>query len=176
MTTEQNKIMGALKTAIDIEKDGKECYLTAVQKSDNEAGRKLLHSLALEEDTHLKKLEEIYHSIQNKMGWPAVAFEPDKGKSLRELFIGACKVTGVSVKGSSTEVDAINTAIGKEKESYDFYKQQSKDATYETERAFYEAVAAEEREHELILVHYYEYLTDPVDWFTRVERHSLDAG
>jgi len=176
MTTEQNIILEALKTAIDIEKDGKECYLTAVQKSDNEAGRKLLHSLALEEDTHLQKLEEIYHSIQKKMGWPAVAFQPDKGKKLRELLIETCKATGVNVKGGVTEVDAINTAIGKEKESYDFYKRQNKNATYENERAFYEAVAAEEREHELILVHYYEYLTDPVDWFTRVERHSLDAG
>ena len=44
------------------------------------------------------------------------------------------------------------------------------------EREFYKALAAEEKEHELILVDYYEYLTNPVDWFTRMEHHSLDGG
>jgi len=57
MESEQNKVLEALKTAIKMENDGKECYLNAVLKSDNEAGRKLLQSLALEEDTHRQKLE-----------------------------------------------------------------------------------------------------------------------
>jgi rubrerythrin len=176
MTTEQNKILEALKIAIDIEKDGKECYLTAVQKSDNEAGRKLLQSLALEEDTHQQKLEEIYHTIQKRMRWPVVAFQSDKGKTLSDLLTGTCEAIGVNVKTNSTELEAINTAISKEKESYDFYERQSQNATNDTERAFYKTIASEEREHELILVHYYEYLADPIDWFTRVEHHSLDGG
>lgn len=79
------KVLGALKIAIDVENGGKEYYLTAVQKSDNEAGRKLLKSLALEEDTYRRKLEEIYHAIQKKMEWPAVAFQLDKGNKLRSL-------------------------------------------------------------------------------------------
>ena len=66
--------------------------------------------------------------------------------------------------------------IDKEKKSYDFYNRQSENGTYNVERDFYEALAAEEREHELILVDYYEYLTNPVDWFTRMEHHSLDGG
>jgi rubrerythrin len=175
MESEQNKILEALKTAIEMEKDGKECYLNAVLKSDNEAGRKLLQSLALEEDTHRQKLEEIYLTIQKKMAWPAVYFPPDKNKTLMDLLNGVCETAGVNANATRTELDVLNTAINKEKESYDFYKRQSQSATDEVERNFYEAIAAEEREHELILVHYNEYLTDPVDWFTRVEHHSLDG-
>jgi rubrerythrin len=56
---------------------------------DNAAARKLLQSLALEEDTHRQKLEEIYLTIQKSMGWPAVYFPLDKSKTLRDLLTGA---------------------------------------------------------------------------------------
>jgi rubrerythrin len=176
MTTEQDKTLEVLKMAIDMEKDGKECYRKASQESSNEVGRKLLQSLALEEDTHRQKFVEIYQVIQKREGWPANGFQPDKGKRLRKLFAATCEVTGVNVKAEAAELDAINTAINKEKKSYDFYHQQSQNATFNTERDFFESLAAEEREHELILVNYYEYLMDPADWFTRVEHHSLDGG
>jgi len=176
MVNEQGKILEALRIAIDMEDDGKECYQQASQESGNELGRKLLQSLALEEDTHRQKFVEMYQAMQERKGWPATDFRPDKGKKLRALFSGTCEVIGVNVKAAATEFDAINTAIDKEKKSYDFYNRQSQNATYDAERDFYEALAAEEREHELILVHYYEYLADPVDWFTREEHHSLDGG
>jgi len=174
--TEQDKILEALKIAIDIEKDGKECYLQASQVSDNEVGRKLFQALAQEEDTHHRKFVEMYRALQKRKGWPATDFQPDTGKRLRELFTRTCEVIGVNVKSVATEFEAINTAIDKEKKSYDFYNRQSENATYDVERDFYGALASEEREHELILVDYYEYLTNPVDWFTRMEHHSLDGG
>jgi rubrerythrin len=176
MVPEQNKILEALKIAMDMEKDGKKYYLQASQESCNEVGRKLLQSLSLEEDTHSQKIIEIYNVIQKKEGWPAAKFQSDRGKALRELFTVTCEITGVNVKAAVAELIALNTAIDKEKKSYDFYNRQSQNSTYDTERDFYKAIAAEEREHELILVNYYEYITDPVDWFTRVEHHSLDGG
>jgi rubrerythrin len=175
MVSEQDKILEAIKIAIDMEKDGKECYLQASQESGNEVGRKLLKSLALEEDTHRKKFVKMYQAIQKRKGWPEIDFRPDKGKKLRTLFTGTCEITGVNVKTVDTEFDAINTAIDKEKKSYDFYNRQSLKATFDAERSFYEALAGEERAHELILGNYLEYLTDPVDWFTREEHHSLDG-
>jgi rubrerythrin len=176
MVTEQDKILEALKLAIDMENDGKECYLQASQESGNEVGKKLLESLAVEEDVHRQKFVDLYYAMQEKKGWPATEFQPDRGEKLRALFTGTCEVIGVNVKAVATEFDAINTAIDKEKKSFDFYERQSQNATYDAERDFYKALAAEEREHELILVDYYEYLTDPVGWFTRTEHHSLDGG
>ena len=73
---------------------------------------------------------------------------------------------GVNVKAGGTELDAIKTAIDKEKKSYDFYEHQCQNATYDAGRDYYEALAGEKREHELIILDYYEYLADPVDWFT----------
>jgi rubrerythrin len=176
MKTEQDKILEALKIAVDMENEGKEFYLQESRKSCNEVGRKLLESLALEEETHRQKFVELYEAVKNKNRWPETGFRPEKGKKLRELFTQTCKVTGVDIKPASTELDAINLAIDKEKKSYDFYNHQSQNAIYDGERDFYKDLAGEERAHELILVDYSEYLTDPVDWFTMMEHHSLDGG
>ncbi|MBI4187181.1 MAG: ferritin family protein [Chloroflexi bacterium] len=176
MVTEQDRILAALRVAIEMETEGRECYLQASQESGNELGRKLLQSLAYEEDLHQKKFEEIYRAISGKEAWPKVEFRPDAGKGLRDLFDRTCHAIGINIKPETTELDAVQTAIGKEGKSYDFYKRQSKNAVYEAEREFYEALAAEEREHELVLLDYYEYFTDPVGWFVKKERSAVDGG
>ncbi len=45
-TSEQSKMLQVINMAIEMELDGKECYLAASKDSTNEAGKKLLQSLA----------------------------------------------------------------------------------------------------------------------------------
>ena len=176
MTPEQDKTLKALQAAIQMEIDGKKCYQEASQESGNELGRKLLASLAAEEDTHRKKFAEIYDALRARKNWPKTNFRPDGGKSLRTIFDRTCQSIGIGVKALTTELDAITVAIDKENQSRDFYTEQSRHATYDAERDFYETVAAEEREHALVLLDYYEYLKDPAAWFVEKEHHSLDGG
>ena len=176
MKTEQDKTMEALQIAIQMEVDGKEYYLKASQKSSNELGKKLLASLAAEEDTHRQKFEEIYDAIRNKRIWPTTNFQPDGGKRLRTIFARATEEMDSNIKTLATELDTIQTAMDLENKTYDFYQSQGKDATYDAERNFYQLLAAEEREHHLILLDYYEYLKDPAGWFVTREHPSLDGG
>ncbi len=176
MVTEQNKTLKALQIAIQMEIDGKEYYLKASQESSNELGKKLLESLASEEDFHRQKFEEIYSTIRNKKAWPTTDFQPDGGKRLRTIFARATKEMGSSIKSLATELDTIQTAMDLENKTYDFYKSQGGNATYDAERGFYETLAAEEREHHIILLDYYEYLKDPAGWFVKKEHPSLDGG
>ena len=176
MVTEQEKTLEALQIAIQMEIDGKEYYLKASRESGNELGEKLLQSLAAEEDTHRQKFEEIYDAIRNKKSWPETDFQPDRGKRLRTIFARATEEMGSNIKALATELDAIQTAMDMENKTYDFYKNQSKNATYHAERDFYETVAAEEREHHRVLLDYYEYLKDPAGWFVKKEHPSLNAG
>jgi len=151
MVTEQDKTLEAVQLAIQMEIDGKEYYLKASQESSNELGKKLLESLATEEDTHRQKFEEIHSAIRSKKAWPTTDFQPDGGKRLRTIFARATEEIGSNIKAPNTELDAIQTAMDMENKTHDFYKSQGKNATYDTERDFYEALAAEEREHHLIL-------------------------
>jgi rubrerythrin len=103
-------------------------------------------------------------------------FQPDGGKRLRTIFAKATEETGSKIKAPSTEFDAIKIAMDMESKTYDFYKSQGENATYSAERDFYHTLAAEEREHHLILLDYYEYLKDPAGWFVTKEHPSLDGG
>ena len=176
MVTEQDKTLRALQTAIQMEIDGKEYYLKASQESSNELGKKLLESLAIEEDTHRQKFEEIYSAIRSKKAWPTTDFHPDGGKGLRTILARASEEMSHDIKAPATELDAIRTAMDMENRTLDFYKSQGESATYDAERDFYETLAAEEREHHLVLLDYYEYLKDPAGWFVGKEHPSLDGG
>ena len=176
MTNEQDNTLSALRYAIQMEIDGKGYYLKASEKSGNEMGKKLLKSLAAEEDIHRRRFEEIYETIRSKKAWPDTDFQPDSGKGLRTIFSHATKQLGTDVRASDTELETVQGAISMEVKSYDFYKRQSKDAKHDAERDFYEALASQERQHQLVLLDYYEYLKDPAAWFVNKEHPSLDGG
>ena len=175
MATEQNKTMEALKIAIQMEIDGKKYYLKASRESGNDLGEKLLASLAAEEDIHRQKFEEIYQAINSKKAWSVTDFKLDKGKRLRTIFARATEEIGANVKALATELAAVKTAMEMENKTLDFYKNQARSAIYDAERDFYELLAAEEREHHLVLLDYYEYLSDPAGWFATKEHPSLDG-
>jgi rubrerythrin len=176
MATEQDRTLGALQTAIQMEIDGKEFYLKASQESNNELGKKLLQSLAAEEDLHRQTFEEIYNTISAKKDWPKTDFQPDGGQSLRTVFARAIEEPAHAIKTVPTELDAVQTAMAMENKTYDFYRSQGQMATYDAERDFYEALAAQEGEHHRILLDYYEFLKDPAAWFVQKEHPSLDGG
>ncbi len=176
METEQDKTLEGLEVAVQMEIDGKEYYLQASQKTINELGKKLLVSLAAEEDVHRQKFEELYNAIRNNKDWPVTDFQPDGGKRLRTIFAMTARETDTKLKGSEAELDTIQTAMNMEGKTYDFYQSRGKEATYDAERNFYQLLAAEEREHRLILLDYYEYLNDPAGWFIAKEHSSLDGG
>ncbi len=176
MIDEQDKTLQALQIAIHMEIDGKEYYLKASQESSNELGKKLLESLAAEEDIHRQKFEEIYDTIRNKEAWPVTDFQPHGGKRLRTIFARVTEEIGSNVEVLTTELGAIEKAMDMENKTQDFYRSQGEKAKYDAERDFYQSLAAEEREHHLILIDYYEYLKDPAGYFVRKERPSLNGG
>jgi rubrerythrin len=176
VTSEQDRTLQALKVAIQMEIDGKTYYLKASRESGNELGKKLLNSLAGEEDIHRRKFEEIYNSIRARKGWPVTDFKPSWGQKLRTVFAEATERMAVDVKAPQSELDAVKTAMDMENETYDYYKSQGKAAALDAEREFYEILAAEEQEHHIVLLDYYEYLKDPAGWFVKAEHPSLDGG
>jgi len=176
MTTEQDRVLRALEIAIEMETDGKECYLEASKESRNEAGKKLLQSLAEEEDSHQLKFEEIYNDIRKGRAWPAIDLRSDKARDIQNTLVKTCEALGVNISSNPTELDAVKIAIDKEKKSYDFYECQVTNATYDAEKGFYQNLVAEERVHELALIDYYDYLSDPAGWFVKKEHPSPDGG
>jgi len=176
MTKEQDKSITALEKAIQMEIDGKEYYLKASEKTGNELGKKLLQSLAAEEDIHRKVFEDIFENIRNKQGWPRKEFHADGGRALRTVFANAIDSMDREVESMPEELDAVQNAMAMENKTFDFYREQGKKAAYDVEKLFYEALAEQEEEHHRVLLDYYEFLKNPSAWFVQKEHHSLDGG
>jgi rubrerythrin len=156
-----------------MEQDGKKFYLRASRESQHQLGKKLLETLAEEEDIHRQQFEKIFETIGQKKAWPKMDFHPNKGKTIKTVFTQATKETHPS---KVTEQDAIKVAIDMENQSFDLYKTQAAAATEESEKSFFEALAAEERGHQVALTDFLEFLDNPVDWYTVKEHHSLDGS
>ena len=175
MGTEQHEILNILSKAIQMEIDGKYFYLKASRSSCNQLGKKLLESLADAEDVHRRQFESIYDSISRKKGWPEISVEIVEGEPLKNLFKQAITEIDKSIKPAKSELEDVETAMDMENKSYDYYTTMFKNASHDTEKDFLKALAAEEREHYLLLLDYHEFLSDPENYFTTREHHSLDG-
>jgi len=175
MATDQEKILTALKYAIQMEIDGKNFYLKSAAESSNELGSKLLVALAKAEDYHRIKFEQIFENLSKKRGWVKADVTGDGGKSLRTIFARESAKKPSSAKPAQSEIDAVLKAQQMEAKSYDYYHARAEQAATTIERDFFTAIAAEEQEHNLILNDYAEYLKNPAGWFTKMERSSLDG-
>jgi len=176
MKEEQSAIIEALKYAIQMELDGKKFYMLAGKDSYNRVGKELYSWLAAQEDRHRERFEEIYKSMAENRGWPAVDVSPVKGQKPGTLFAQAIEDLGTSVKAKKSEIEATKKAMEMEIKSKDFYRQQEDKSTAEAEKKFFNAIASEEQGHYLALVDYQEYISDPTGWFTRTEHHLLDGA
>ncbi len=171
MAAEQSNTVKALQTAIQMEVDGKEFYLKAGRASANELGQTLFKTLAGEEDLHLKRFEQIYETIEKRKQWPQVEIPPHP-LDLKTVFSEASE----HVHATGAELEALQTAMVMENKTYDFYTRQSETAGFPAEKDYYQRLAGEERAHHAYLMDYHEYLTNPGQYFTLKERHSLDGG
>lgn len=176
MEDEQTKTLEALRVAIQMEIDGKEYYQKAGKKTHNIVGKDLFQWLADAEDQHRQKFEEIFETIKNKKTWPEIDMQPGKGKIADTIFSKATEAGTPYINPPSAELDVIAKAMEMENKTVDFYKRQNEKAVFDAERNFYEALAAEEKGHYLVLVDYREYIIDPQGWFRKTEHHSLDGG
>ena len=176
MENEHARILEVLQTALQMEIDGKEFYEKAAQKSGNELATELFQQLAREEDSHRQKFVEIYEAYKRRQSWPDIEAPSEEGTKLRSLFARATEALGTKSRVARDELEAIKVAIDMEVESFNLYHSRAEQTTVATEKRFYEALAGEERQHQLALSDTYEYLCDPAGWFTKKEHWSLDGA
>jgi rubrerythrin len=176
MPNEQEATLSALQTALQMEIDGKEFYLKASKASRNTLGKDLLEKLAAEEDVHRQTFQNIYNKIKNKKNWPDIKYRGDSGQALRTIFAKALDDIDKNITSLEAELDAIQTAMGMENKTYDFYTKHSKQASFTAEKQLYEAIAMQESEHHRVLMDYYDFLKDPAQWFVKQEHTSVDGG
>jgi rubrerythrin len=175
MSKEQETTLEGLKTALQMEIDGKEFYQKSSKTSKNPLGRELLKKLAAEEDIHRKVFLNIYENLKKKQGWPDVTFTGDGGQNLRTVFARALEEMDKKAKPMTEELEAVKTGMDMENKTYDYYTGRANQAAYTAEKELYISLSAQESEHFRILLDYFEFLKDPAGYYVQKEHTSVDG-
>lgn len=175
MKEEITSIVEALKTAIQMELKGKDCYHRLSEQTQDKLGNDLFNWLSEQEDRHRKRFEEIFNSFSVNNRWPVIHVKDPSHARNDAAFLNQ-KWASRKIKTDSSEIEAVATAMEMENETKNYYDRRSANSKIPAEKSFYEEISKEEQSHYFYLADYREYLLNPAGWFVFKERHSLDGG
>lgn len=177
MTTANERAIGMLKTALEMEEKGFKFYEQAVAKTQNELGHNIFQMLKEDEMVHVDRIKKIFAGLTGGEGWTdqwkaVVAPQRDLGEIFRVMAVEH----GAGIRAETGDLDALAVGIDFEAKSVAFYREHLEGATDELEREFTAAMVAEEENHHELLADMNLYLTDPDAWFRENERGGLDGA
>jgi rubrerythrin len=150
----------AIKTAIQMEKDGLRYYKEAAEKTENELAKKTFLRIAKDEAVHLKTFQQMFDTVTGSEEWRDLAeFTPKVGKV--PIFEGEIEKKG---NVNPSEVDALRIAIDNERKGIEHYKKAAAAAGDKMAKEIFNKIQKEEEYHYDLLQAQLDYLTKSGFW------------
>jgi rubrerythrin len=150
----------ALEKARKLEIDGADFYTKLAQMCASDAGRQLFESFAADERRHLKVVSDVAKGLGAN-----IDDMPMPRDTIRTLFADIEANMEEATAASAEEREAVEVALGAEKQSFDLYQRAAKDADDEATRRLMARLAQEENQHYEMLENTLEYLDGNKEWF-----------
>lgn len=163
----------ALRQALKMEEDGKAYYEEALHRVESKLAREVFRYLIKAETKHVKKIEQLYASLEERGKWPDVALTRDRGETVDNIFAEAMANLDEKVKGTTTDIEALKMAVEMEDQGIKYYQSKADMADDPFEKKFYHLLVREEGEHFISLLDTIEFLEDPQGYFSQLERGTL---
>lgn len=173
---QSEKALEILQAAIQMEKDGREFYLNAAERSQTSIARNLFQVLAEEEIGHQKAISTIFDAVSAHSQWPDEEIALVHDGNAENVFSAAMKNPEQLAQKPEDDLQAVGIALEMEERSFKLYMGRAGEATAEAEIKFYQALAHEERKHITSLRETEEYLTDTEGWFMKKQHITLDGA
>ncbi|MDK1031470.1 MAG: ferritin family protein [Planctomycetia bacterium] len=174
MTSCGDKKTEAVRLAMQMEDDGYKMYIEGAEKTTNPLGKKMLLSLARDEEAHKKMVEAVARGL-GMAGALAHALEGTPRERLRTVFSEASEGVKEQLAASPDDLEVLNIAVDFEKKSNAFYNKATAEAEDDDERGLFERLALEESEHCRILQDVCDYLKSTGWWFLWEEGAFMDG-
>ena len=159
-----------LDYAIQLERDGMAFYAEAAANTKNPLGRKMFEGLAADEKRH----EELLLAVAQQM---AVELDSElPAKRIATLFAELGDEIKAELGADPEDTAVVKKALDFEKRAVAFFDEQAAKADAARDKALFERLALEERQHCDILESTLSYLTDTGHWFLWDEGAVLDGG
>lgn len=158
---------GSLTVALNFEEKGQKFYLKTAAEVDHPVSRTLFQALADDEVRHAARIREIYAELSRGRSWP----EPSLGAGHRlEPEIKAFfERHRKDLNEKAAPLNGYEFAMKMERTGVELYTKFARESSDPGERAFFEALAGEERGHLAALENVHAFLTRPGDWLQEDE-------
>jgi len=159
-----------LKTAVQLERDGYDFYMTAAGNAGSGLSKETFESLARDELKHIEWIET-YATAEFAAG----DANKDLYKKLRPVFADIAEEDRSTAGSAAGDIDALNFAVEREeaaKNAYAAWAESVEDA--EVKELCLKLVEVEAF-HKELLENVIEYLGHPHDWFLREERWVVEG-
>ncbi|UCF49615.1 MAG: ferritin family protein [Thermoplasmatales archaeon] len=160
---EIKNIKDAIKTAIQMEKDGYSFYKKAAVQTSNEMGRSIFESLANDELLHLDVFQKMFQDNVGEEEWKNLVDSSKKYANIK-IFPKDLK-TMEGVNPESDEMDALRIGMDSEREAIDYYNNILENITDPDMKNIINEIIEQEKNHYLILEQEFNHLDKTGYWF-----------
>lgn len=160
------ELLEPLKVALHLEQEGKRFFAEAASTVTGKAAKRTFEFLAAEEDKHIRRIEEFYHSLEQS-GGAEVLETPDSDADHRlEAFNDRLAELRNEIRPTLSDIEAYKTALKFENGAEDFYAEQVAKSDNPKIKKFYAWLIHEESMHAKVLNSCVRFAEDPAAWFT----------
>jgi len=160
-----------VRAAAQLERDGRAFYLEVAGKTANPLAKRMFESLADDERSHLAWIEQMEPGVDT-----AETANRDLFGRLGHIFADVPEARLRSVAGSDDDVQAINVALGMEKQSVDAYEKWANESAEDDVRKLCTTLVGIEKFHIQVLNNTLEYFERTGDWFMQEEQWNFEGA
>lgn len=151
-TADLHSALVALDLAMQTERDGREFYKRAAERTSDPGGKVLFVSLADDELDHLRLLESQRESLAEQDRWRSPAETNDAAHSkIAGAPLFSRKALADNVNEYTSDLSALRMAFLIEKDAVAFYTRAAAETEDPDGKAMYERLAEMEKDHQRIL-------------------------
>jgi len=157
----------AIKTAVQMEQDGRDYYLRAAEITANPQGKAMFERLAQDEVHHLETFQKMFDAIADPATWRALV-ETVKDYQRVPVFQGEPRVKSQTDRRED-DVKALEKALADERKAIEFYGKTAADSDDPSARDIFDRIKREEEIHYALIQGEIDSITNFGYWFDHAE-------
>jgi rubrerythrin len=161
--SEIDNVKDAIKTAIQMEKDGYSFYKKAAAQTSSDMGRSIFKSLAADELLHLEIFEKLFDEKVGKDEWYNLVNTSSKYVDIPIFPTDLKKIEGVNP--DTNEIDALRIAMDSEQKAIDYYLKIRENTSDNEIIKIIDEIINQERNHYKILEGEFHHINSTGYWF-----------
>jgi len=160
---EIENIKDAIKTAIQMEKDGYSFYNKAAAQTSSEMGRTIFKGLAADELLHLEVFQKLFDEKVGEEEWYDLVNTSKKYVDIPIFPRDLQTVEGTNP--DTNEIDALRMAMDSEQRAIDYYTKIRENSSDDQVNEIIDEIISQERNHYLILEGEFHHINSTGYWF-----------